>query len=70
MKINGCDFEIWEKSMRMVSPIITPVVFSPESMSTVGIPEKYATNIIDTLNTGIELYAFRQVESKAYRIGK
>lgn len=68
--INGCDFEIWEKSMRMVSPVVTPLVYSPEFMSTTGIPEKYATNIIETLNAGIELYISHQIESKAYRIGK
>jgi len=46
------------------------LVYSPESMSSIGVQEKYATNIIDTLNAGIELYVFRQIEIKAYRIGK
>jgi len=66
----GCDFEIWEKSMRMISPVVTPLVYSPESMSSIGVQEKYATSIIDTLNAGIELYVFHQIEIKAYRIGK
>lgn len=38
--INGCVFEVWDKSIRMVSPVVSPVVYSPEPMSSVGIPER------------------------------
>lgn len=68
--IKGCEFEIWDKSIRMVFPITTPVIFSPEPMSTTGIPETYADKIIDTMNAGIELYAYGLVQCKSYRIGK
>ena len=68
--IQGCEFEIWEKSIRMVSPVISPVFHSPVKMSSVGAPESLAKSIIDTMNAGIAQYRFLQAESKSYTIGE
>jgi len=68
--ILGCEFEIWEKSIRMVSPITSPVFYSHEKMSSVGVPETMAKAIIDTMNAGIAHYRFLQAKSNHYTVGE